>query len=93
MGHPSRVPAARPWGHNWPDKNSNHSNPAHWTALENIKEGIHFGLPTNKRPPHGHSYYTKVIDKKLNDKKVHFFTITETFCFTIKRQKCTFSSN
>lgn len=34
-----RVSNVRPMGQNWPGKNS---HPAHWMALENVKEGLNF---------------------------------------------------
>lgn len=42
-------------------------NPAHWTSLENVKEGCIFisftASPSDKDLPHGLFYYTKVTSK------------------------------
>lgn len=64
------VSNVRPMGQNRPGKDS---HPAHWMALENVKEGlncmycilIHFtAFPTAKILPDDHSYDTKV---KINN--------------------------
>lgn len=53
----------RPGGKRVPDKNS---NPVHWMALENVKQGTNVWLFTvfslvYNFSPHRYSYYTKVI--------------------------------
>lgn len=67
------VSNVRPMGQNRPGKDS---HPAHWMALENVKEGlncmycilIHFtAFPTAKILPDDHSYDTKVIMSKINN--------------------------